>query len=46
MNEEPAKKFERFRQFAQKVVSVPKTEIDRRESEYRKHRKEVRKARA
>jgi len=38
--------FERFRQFAKKIVTVPKTEIDKRESEYRKHRQAVRKAKA
>jgi hypothetical protein len=29
---------EKFRQFAQQIVSVPKTEIDRREAEYKKAR--------
>jgi hypothetical protein len=31
--------FERFEEFARKVVSVPKTEIDRREKAYRETRK-------
>ena len=31
--------FERFQKFAQKVVSVPKSEIDRREKEYQHQRK-------
>ena len=31
--------FEKFRQFTQKVVAVPKSEIDRREKEYKKARK-------
>jgi len=31
--------FEKFRQFAKKIVSVPKSEIDRREQEYKKARK-------
>ena len=34
--ETPAQKFERF---VRKIVSVPKTEIDRREAEWRRHRK-------
>ena len=36
--------FERFRAFAQKIVSVPKAVIDRREKEF-KARKTTRKAR-
>jgi hypothetical protein len=31
--------FEKFRQFTKKIVSVPKAEIDRRENEYQKDRK-------
>jgi hypothetical protein len=31
--------FEKFRQFTKKIVSVPKSEIDRRETEYKKARK-------
>jgi hypothetical protein len=46
MNEDPKKQFDRFRAFAKRVVSVPKTEIDRRDAEYRKHRKAVKKAKA
>jgi len=30
--------FEKFRQFTKKIVSVPKSEIDRREKQYRKAR--------
>ena len=30
--------FEKFRQFTQKIVSVPKEEIDRREKAYKKAR--------
>ncbi len=33
--------FERFRRFTQQVVSVPKAEIDRREKEYKKARKQA-----
>jgi hypothetical protein len=31
--------FENFRDFTKKIVSVPKSEIDRREAEYQKSRK-------
>lgn len=34
-NETP---FERFRQFTKRIVSVPKSEIDRRERKYQKDR--------
>jgi len=37
--------FNKFREFAQKIVSVPKSEIDRREAEYQKGKKEKRKGR-
>lgn len=37
---------DRLRAFAQKVVSVPKAVIDRREAAYRKQREGKRKARA
>jgi len=30
--------FEKFKAFTKKIVSVPKTEIDRREAEYKKSR--------
>lgn len=36
----------RFRDFAKQLVSVPKSEIDRRESEYKKQREAARKAKA
>ena len=35
--------FEKFKDFAKKVVSVPKTEIDQREAEYQKARKQKKK---
>ena len=35
--------FEKFRAFAQQVISVPKAEIDRREAEYKKRRAESKK---
>lgn len=33
------KPFDRLRQFTSKLMSVPKTEIDRREAEYKQARK-------
>jgi hypothetical protein len=37
--------FEKFKDFTQKVVSVPKAEIDRREAEYQKAQKQKKKGR-
>jgi hypothetical protein len=37
--------FEKFRESARKLISVPKAEIDRREAEYKKARKNKRKRR-
>ena len=34
--------FERFEEFARKVLSVPKREIDKRERTYRERKKEIR----
>lgn len=36
-----ATQFEKFKQFTQKILSVPKSEIDRREKEYRNLRKKA-----
>jgi hypothetical protein len=38
--------FDRFRDFAKQVISVPKAEIDRRQAEYLKSRKALKKAKA
>ena len=38
MKETEPTQFERFRQFAKQIVSVPKAEIDRREKAYKKAR--------
>lgn len=35
--------FQRFDQILRKVVSVPKTEIERRESQWRKHKDKTKK---
>lgn len=37
-NIKSSEEFEKFREFAKKIVSVPKSEIDRRETEYKKSR--------
>jgi len=37
--------FEKFRQFTSKIISVPKSEIDRREKKYKKARKQKAKRR-
>ena len=42
----PQTQFEKFREFTRKVVSVPKTVIDRREKEYKEARKRKRRQRA
>jgi hypothetical protein len=34
--------FEKFKDFAKKVISVPKKEIEKRDAEYKKSRKEKR----
>lgn len=44
--QKPMTDAERFRAFAQQIVSVPKTEIDRRAKAYQKTRKALRKAKA
>jgi hypothetical protein len=38
-NNRPKSEFENFRDFTKKIVGVPKSEIDRREAEYQKTRK-------
>jgi|HubBroStandDraft_6_1064221.scaffolds.fasta_scaffold2557098_1 hypothetical protein len=43
MTNKPITDAERFRAFAQSVVSVPKTEIDRREKAWKKKREAARK---
>lgn len=38
--------FDRFRNFAKQIIAVPKAEIDRRQAEYLKGRKVLKKAKA
>jgi hypothetical protein len=42
----PTTEFDRFREFAKQVISVPKAEIDRRQAAYLKGRKALKKAKA
>ena len=42
---EPKSNFDKFLAFTKKVISVPKSEIDRREAKYQKARKNKRKRR-
>lgn len=44
MTKSPKTEWERFRSFAKQVISVPKKEIDRRQAEYLKARKALKKA--
>jgi hypothetical protein len=37
--EPPSAEFERFREFAREIVNVPKSEIDRRQTEYEERKK-------
>ena len=46
MTKQSLTEWERFNDFAQKVISVPKKEIDRRQAEYLKRRAAERKAKA
>ena len=46
MTKPPQTEWERFNDFAQKVIAVPKKEIDRRQAEYLKRRAALRKAKA
>jgi len=43
MNKKPTKPdvtpFERFRDFARRIIAVPKAEIDKQEAEYQRQRK-------
>lgn len=40
------KEFERFEEFARKIISVPKKEIDRREREYQEQKKRKKEGKA
>lgn len=36
---EPSDEYARFEKLAKQLISVPKSEIDKREAEYQKHKK-------
>ena len=42
----PVSEFDRFDALLKRVISVPKSELDRREAEYKKQRKAVKEKRA
>jgi hypothetical protein len=44
MTKQPNPEFERFANFAKEIISVPKKEIDRRQAEWQKQRKALKKA--
>jgi hypothetical protein len=35
----PSEEYQRFENLAKQLISVPKSEIDKREAEYQKHKK-------
>jgi hypothetical protein len=42
----PSEEYQRFEKLAKSLISVPKSEIDKREAEYQKHKKTAKKRRA
>jgi hypothetical protein len=46
MTEKAETPFNKFKDFAKKVISVPKSEIDRREKEYKKSRRAAKRRRS
>ena len=41
----PSEEYERFEKLAKQLISVPKSEIDKREAEYQRQKKTARKKR-
>jgi hypothetical protein len=39
----PSEEYQRFENLAKQLIAVPKSEIDKREAEYRRHRKAAKK---
>jgi hypothetical protein len=39
----PSEEYERFENLAKQLIAVPKSEIDKREAEYQRHKKTVKK---
>lgn len=44
-SEKPSDEYQRFEKLAKQLISVPKSEIDKREAEYQKHKKQTKKKR-
>ena len=42
-DEAPSEEYQRFEKLAKQLISVPKSEIDKREAEYQKHKKTTKK---
>lgn len=43
--EKPSEEYARFEKLAKQLIAVPKSEIDKREAEYQKHKKSTKKKR-
>ena len=43
--DKPSEEYARFENLAKQLISVPKSEIDKREAEYQKHNKATKKKR-
>lgn len=41
----PSEEYARFEQLAKSIIAVPKSEIEKREAEYQKHKKTAKKRR-
>jgi hypothetical protein len=44
-NRPPSDEYQNFEKLAKQLISVPKSEIDKREAEYQKHKKTTKKKR-
>jgi hypothetical protein len=44
-NKPPSEEYQNFEKLAKQLISVPKSEIDKREAEYQKHKKDRKKKR-
>jgi hypothetical protein len=42
-NKPPSAEYQRFEELAKQLIAVPKSEIDKREAEYQKHKKAAKK---
>jgi hypothetical protein len=44
-SDNPSEEYQNFEKLAKQLISVPKSEIDKREAEYQKHKKSAKKKR-